>query len=146
MRDCQREKSDNTQVRRLPPYGCLSAGAVQPLNQRDPGSRCLTPFFALPKLKRMEVQFTPDQKAFARDAIESGRLRHEEDAVREALSMWEGRERARAEILAAVDEAEASLARDESWVIHEQSVRELSEGVKKRGRARLAAEEQIVRR
>jgi hypothetical protein len=40
-------------------------------------------------------------------AIDSGRLRGEEDAVKEALSLWEERERARAEILAAVDEAEA---------------------------------------
>jgi Arc/MetJ-type ribon-helix-helix transcriptional regulator len=57
----------------------------------------------------MEVQLTPGQKAFVRQAIESGRLRREEDAVKEALSLWE--ERARAEILAAVDEAKISLAR-----------------------------------
>ena len=69
----------------------------------------------------MEVQLTPDQKAFVRQAIETGRLQHEEDAVKEALSLWEERERTRAEILAAVDEAEASLdsvARvrdDEGW-------------------------------
>ncbi len=46
-----------------------------------------------------------------REAIESGRLRREEDAVQEALSLWEERERLRAELLAGVDEAEASLAR-----------------------------------
>jgi Arc/MetJ-type ribon-helix-helix transcriptional regulator len=61
----------------------------------------------------MEVQLTPDQKAFARQAIETGRLQREEDAVKEALSLWEERERTRAEILAAVDEAEVSLARGE---------------------------------
>jgi plasmid stabilization system protein ParE len=33
----------------------------------------------------MEVQLTPDQEAFVRQAIESGRLRREEDAVREDL-------------------------------------------------------------
>jgi hypothetical protein len=32
----------------------------------------------------MEVQFTPDQNAFVRQAIESGRLRREEDAVKGA--------------------------------------------------------------
>jgi Arc/MetJ-type ribon-helix-helix transcriptional regulator len=88
----------------------------------------------------MEVQFTPDQKAFIRQAIESGRLRHEEDAVKEALSLWEERERTRAEILAAVDEAEASLARGEGRPITEESMRQLAEDVKQRGRARLAAE------
>ena len=87
----------------------------------------------------MEVQLTPDQKAFIRQAIESGRLHREEDAVKEALSLWEERERSRAEILAAVDEAEVSLARGEGRIITQQSMRELAEQVKQRGRARLAA-------
>jgi len=65
----------------------------------------------------MEVQLTPDQKAFVRQAIETGRLQREEDAVKEALSLWEERERTRPEILAAVDEAEASLARGEGRAI-----------------------------
>src|SRR4051812_10826300 len=55
----------------------------------------------------MEVQLTDDQKAFVRQAIDSGRYSREEDALREALSLWESRERRRAEILAAVDQAEA---------------------------------------
>ena len=46
----------------------------------------------------MKVNLTPDQKAFIRQAIQSGRFRREEDAVEEALSLWEERERARAEI------------------------------------------------
>ena len=90
----------------------------------------------------MEVQLTPDQKAFVRQAIESGRLSREEDAVKEALSLWEERERRRLEILAAVDEAEASLARGEGRAITQESMRELAADVKRRGRARLAAEQQ----
>ncbi len=39
----------------------------------------------------MDVQLTSDQKAFARRAIESGRLHTEEEAVREALALWEER-------------------------------------------------------
>jgi Arc/MetJ-type ribon-helix-helix transcriptional regulator len=35
----------------------------------------------------MEVKLTPDQQAFVREAIESGRLKREEDAVREALAL-----------------------------------------------------------
>ncbi|MGD0301779.1 MAG: hypothetical protein ABSE86_32280 [Bryobacteraceae bacterium] len=88
----------------------------------------------------MEVQLTPDQKAFVRQAIETGRLQREEDAVKEALSMWEERERTRAEILSAVDEAEASLARGEGRAITQESMREPADQVKQRGRARLAAE------
>jgi antitoxin ParD1/3/4 len=93
----------------------------------------------------MEVQLTPDQEAFVRQAIESGRLRREEDALKEALSLWEERERIRAEILVAVDEAEASLARGEGHIITQESMRELAEQVKQRGCARLAAEQQALR-
>ncbi|HEV2646390.1 MAG TPA: hypothetical protein VGU46_08520 [Acidobacteriaceae bacterium] len=88
----------------------------------------------------MEVQLTADQKAFAGQAIESGRLREEKDAVREALSLWEERERTRAEVLAAIDEAEVALARGEAREITPQSMRELADSIKQRGRASLIAE------
>lgn len=38
----------------------------------------------------MEVQLTPDQKAFVRQAFESGRLQREEVAVTEALPCGNG--------------------------------------------------------
>jgi len=60
--------------------------------------------------------------------------------VKEALSLWEERERGRAEILAAVDEAEASLARGEGRAITQESMRELAQQVTQRGRARLGGE------
>jgi putative addiction module CopG family antidote len=88
----------------------------------------------------MEVELTSDQMAFVRQAIQSGRLHCEEEAVHEALALWEERERARAEILAAVDMAEASLARGEGRVITQQSMRDLAAQVKQRGRGRQAAE------
>ncbi len=89
----------------------------------------------------MEVHLTPDQEAFVRQAIESGRLHRPEDAVEQALSLWEERERERAEILASIDLAEASLARGEGRIIEtEQDVRNLAGDVKRRGRARLNAE------
>jgi len=53
---------------------------------------------------------------------------------------WEERERRRLEILASLDEAEASLARGEGRPIAEDSMKALAEDVKQRGRARLAAE------
>jgi putative addiction module CopG family antidote len=88
----------------------------------------------------MEIRLTPDQEAFVRQGIEAGRFHSEADAIAEALSLWEERERARAEILAAVDAAEASLDRDEGIVITEESMRELAEDVKRRGRARIEPE------
>jgi putative addiction module CopG family antidote len=93
----------------------------------------------------MEVHLTPDQKAFVRQAIESGRLNREEEAVQEALSLWEQRERARAEILAALDVAEASVARGEGRVITQESMRQLADEVKQRGRKRLTAERSSAR-
>jgi len=89
----------------------------------------------------MEVRLTPDQESFVRQAIESGRLQRPEDAVEEALRLWEARERTRAEILTAVDAAEASLARGEGRVIAtKQDARRLASNVKRRGRARLRSE------
>ncbi len=87
----------------------------------------------------MEVRLTPDQEAFISQAIESGRFVRKEDAIEEALFLWEKRERARVEILSAADDAEASLLRGEGRPITPESMRELTEDVKRRGRARLAA-------
>jgi putative addiction module CopG family antidote len=93
----------------------------------------------------MEVNLTPDQEAFVRQAIDSGRLRHEEDAVREAFALWEERERTRAEFLATLDQSEASLARGEGRIITQESMRNLAEEVHQRGLARLAAEKPTPR-
>lgn len=98
----------------------------------------------------MELDLTPDQTAFIRQAIDAGRLHRPEEAVREALSLWEERERRRAEILAAVftariDTAKASLAAGKGRVITEDSMRQLAGEVKQRGRARLAAGQQTPR-
>jgi Arc/MetJ-type ribon-helix-helix transcriptional regulator len=90
----------------------------------------------------MEVHLTADQKAFIRHAIKTGRLHRTEDAVQEAMSLWEERERRRLEILMAVDQAEASLARGEGRSIssHEE-VAQLAADIKRRGMARLASEQ-----
>jgi Arc/MetJ-type ribon-helix-helix transcriptional regulator len=90
----------------------------------------------------MDVHLTPDQESFVREAIETGRLHREEDAVREAMLLWEGRERRRLEILVAVDRAKASLARGEGRRITTHGeVTQLAEDIKRRGMARLAAEQ-----
>jgi Arc/MetJ-type ribon-helix-helix transcriptional regulator len=88
----------------------------------------------------MDVQFTSDQKAFVRRAIESGLLRTEQDAVQEALALWEERERQRTAFLLTLDDARASIVRGEGREITQDSMRELAEEVKERGRARLLAE------
>ena len=94
----------------------------------------------------MDVRLTPDQEAFVRQGIESGRFDRAEDAVAEALSLWEERERTRAEILCAIDSAETALARGEGRVIvTEQDARNLANEVKKRGRERFDAEQARLR-
>lgn len=67
------------------------------------------------------------------------------DAVREALSLWEERERRRGEILATVDTAEAALAGGEGGTVTQQSMRELADEVKRRGRLRLKTGQQSSR-
>lgn len=88
----------------------------------------------------MNVEFTPDQRAFVEKAIESGRFSRVEEAVQEALALWEERERRRLEIVVMIEEAEASLARGEGREITKESMAALAEEIKQQGRQRLAAE------
>jgi Arc/MetJ-type ribon-helix-helix transcriptional regulator len=91
----------------------------------------------------MEVQLTPDQEALIRQAVQNGRYVREEDALLEAVSLWERQERRREEILAAVDQAEASHARGEGRsVSSQQEAAQLAERIKLRGLARLASLEE----
>lgn len=115
--------------------GSVNRGKCLP-SRRAPLTLAVRP----PTLNPMEVHLTPDQKAFVRQAIESGRLSREEEAVQEALYLWEQRERTRAEILTAVDVAEASVARGEGRAITQESMRQLGDEVKQRGRSRLTSE------
>ena len=90
----------------------------------------------------MEVQFTPDQQALVSDAIASGRLHRPEEALQQALLLWEERERRRLEILASVELSKASLARGEGrTVTTREESDQLSSDVTRRGMARLAAEQ-----
>ena len=90
----------------------------------------------------MDVQFSPGQKASVREAIASGRIRDEEEAVRQALALWEERERQRVEILGAVERAHASLARGEGRrITSEAELQQFADDVKRRGMARLEAEQ-----
>ena len=88
----------------------------------------------------MNVELTPDQRAIIRRAIETGRFRREEEAVKEALALWEERERRRLELVAALDEAEASLARGEGRTITPDSLKAFADEITQRGRRRTETE------
>jgi Arc/MetJ-type ribon-helix-helix transcriptional regulator len=94
----------------------------------------------------MEIKLTPEESDLISRAIDTGRLKRPEDAVHQALELWIERERRRDEILAAIDEADESLARGEGIVITRESMRQLAEDVKRRGRERLATERKKARR
>ena len=61
----------------------------------------------------MQIDLTPEQDDIVRHAIAAGRIARPEDAVAEALVDWIERERQRTELIASLDEAEASIARGE---------------------------------
>jgi putative addiction module CopG family antidote len=87
----------------------------------------------------MDIQLTPEQDSFVHLGIEQGRFRHVEDAVRDALALWEKRERARVELLAAIDAGEDSFDDSEPVLDSDEAIADWMEGVKQRGRARLAS-------
>jgi len=88
----------------------------------------------------MDVTLTPDQQAFIKLAVADGRLRSEEEAVAEALALWEERERNRIAFLATLTDSRASVARGEGRELTDESLQELAKSVKDRGRARLATD------
>jgi hypothetical protein len=67
---------------------CRSADGAQKINPRLvikgwdlPSSSCLTLPHRTPRLAFMEVRLTPDQEAFIRQAIASGRFQREEEVI-----------------------------------------------------------------
>jgi len=88
----------------------------------------------------MQIDLTPEQQDFVRQAVESGRFERAEDAVQAALTLWVERERRRAEILAAVDVARASIVRGDGIEITREAMRALAEEIKRHGRSQFSAE------
>ncbi|MGH9430532.1 MAG: ribbon-helix-helix domain-containing protein [Terriglobia bacterium] len=82
----------------------------------------------------MEVQLTPDQEALIREAVDSGRYANVEDAVRHAMSRWEESERARLELLAVLDEAEADLQGGRYIDYSDAALPRLADELKREGR------------
>lgn len=85
----------------------------------------------------MDIQLTPEQDSFVHLGIEQGRFRHAEDAVRDALVLWEKRERARVELLASIDIGEASFDGTEEILESDEAITEWVEGIKREGRTGL---------
>ena len=84
----------------------------------------------------MEINLTPGQNAFVKYAIESGRLQRPEEAVEEALVLWEKHERKRVEILVAIDESESDIASGRYSEYTNAILPQLAEELKREARAR----------
>ena len=57
----------------------------------------------------MELKLTPSQEVLIQRAIEQGRYRSDEEAVRDAMSQWEERESQRIDLTTETGRAEAEL-------------------------------------
>jgi len=83
----------------------------------------------------MEVELTPEQQAFVQQAILTGRLHRPEEGVREALSLWEDRERERIDLRLAFDDAEADLEAGEFRDYTNDTLPQLGDELKREARA-----------
>jgi len=81
----------------------------------------------------MQVQPTPEQNSFIDLGIQEGRFRDREEAVQQALALWQKRERTRVELLGSLDLAEKSLDADEGETYVSENLDELVKSVKERG-------------
>ena len=91
--------------------------------------------------RSMELHLSAEQEAFIREGISSGRLQKPEDAIEQAMSLWEERERRRMEILAAVQAADGSVQRGGGRTItSREEIEALAQSVKQRGIERMSSE------
>lgn len=84
----------------------------------------------------MQITLTEAQEALVQRALDSGRLSRAEDAVAEALLMWEEAQRAREALIASIEAERRAVARGEGSEITRGSLLTLAEDVKRRGRER----------
>ncbi len=88
----------------------------------------------------MQVDLTPAQSSFIDLGIQEGRFRNSEEAVQQALSQWEKRERMRVELVTSLDLAEYSLDAGEGESYTAETLHLLVESVKQHGTASLAGQ------
>jgi putative addiction module CopG family antidote len=86
----------------------------------------------------MEIELTPEQQSLVHFGIEQGRFRGPEDAVKDALALWERRENARIDLLAEIAAGESSPESDDIILDSEESFSAFFEDIKQRGRSTLA--------
>ena len=83
----------------------------------------------------MEVQLTPDQEEFIRKGMDEGRYKSADEAVQEAMAIWEDAQRSRLELLAALAEGDADIEAGRYREYDANSSPSLAEELKREGRA-----------
>jgi Arc/MetJ-type ribon-helix-helix transcriptional regulator len=89
---------------------------------------------------KMQIELTPEQSSFVDLAVREGRLQRPEEAVQQAMMLWENRERARLELLSSLEIADSSIDAGEGEIYTEADLHELVKSVRDRGMARLASQ------
>ncbi len=85
----------------------------------------------------MQIELTPAQNSFVELGIQEGRFQSRDEAVRQALALWEKRERERLELMGSLDSAERALDAGEGEEFSPETLGGLVESVRKRGSANL---------
>ncbi len=88
------------------------------------------------RLSDLEVHLTPEQQAFIEQGLRDGRFASSDDAMREAVTLLEARERERAFVREGLDDLDAGRYGDYT----DETLHELFDGIKRRGLERLSAE------
>jgi putative addiction module CopG family antidote len=86
----------------------------------------------------MQIDLSPEQISFVDLGIQEGRFRDQEEAVRQALALWEKRERTRIQLLTDIDAGEASFDGTETTLESAEDIQKFVEDIATRGRGRLA--------
>ena len=89
----------------------------------------------------MEIHLTPEQQAFIEQGVRNGRFASSDDAMREAVTLLETRERELAQTRAFVREGLDDLDAGRYEEYTDETLHEFFDGIKRRGLERLAAEQ-----
>jgi putative addiction module CopG family antidote len=88
----------------------------------------------------MQIELTPEHEAFIDHLVGTGRYQNPAAAIHNAMDLWVERERARLELIAAIEEGESDIEAGEYIDLDsDEAIAEIMEGVKRRGRVALAA-------
>ncbi len=88
----------------------------------------------------MQIELTPEQEALVQHLVEIGQYQNPAAAIHHAMDLWAERERARLELISAIEEGERSLEEDGGILLEtEEDIRNFFNEIKDSGKARLAA-------